>query len=106
MRFAACLSYENGVTLHASVHDAFLYGGPLEDEAAIVATLTACMGRASSILLDGAVIRTETDVYRHPDRFRDKDGWPTWTRIMDALGPIIPPGVPTRRGEGEEKERG
>jgi hypothetical protein len=89
MRWAACLGYENGVPLCCPVHDAFVAEGRLEDEDRIVATLTACMERASAIVLDGAIVRAQPVVFRYPERFADEDGWPVWEWITRALDPSL-----------------
>jgi hypothetical protein len=89
MRWAACLGYENGVPLCCPVHDAFVAEGRLEDEERILATLIACMERASAIVLNGAIVRAQPVVFRHPERFVDENGWPVWEWITRALDPSL-----------------
>jgi hypothetical protein len=85
MRWAACLAYENGVPLNCPVHDAFLGEGRLEDQDSIVATQAASMERGSAIILDGAIVRVESHVFRYPDRFMDDKGWKKWQRITATI---------------------
>jgi hypothetical protein len=89
MRWAACLGLDNGVPLCCPVHDAFVAEGRLEDEERILATLTACMERASAIVLDGAIVRAKPVVFRDPERFVDEDGWPVWQWITRTLDPSL-----------------
>jgi hypothetical protein len=85
MRWTACLGYENDVPLCCPIHDAFLCEGRIEDEARIVATLAACMERASAIVLDGAIVRAKPAVFRYPDRFHDDRGDRAWRWINRAV---------------------
>jgi hypothetical protein len=87
MRWAACLGYENDVPLICPIHDAFLCEGRFEDEGRIVSTFMASMERASSITLDGAIVRAKPIIWRYPERFADRVGWPTWAWIAGTLDP-------------------
>src|SRR5262249_9701228 len=78
MRWASCLGFENHVPLCCPVHDAFVCEGRIDDEERIVSTLSACMERASAIVLGGRTVRAKPVVFRHPDRFADRKGWPAW----------------------------
>jgi hypothetical protein len=89
MRWDACLGYENDAPLICPVHDAYLIEGRLEDEDQIVATHSACMERASSIVLGGPIVRAKSVIFRYPDRFADKKGWPTWEWITASLDPSL-----------------
>jgi hypothetical protein len=89
MRWASCLGFENEVPLCCPVHDAFVCEGRLEDEDRIVVTLSACMERASAIVLDGPIVRAKPVVFRYPDRFADKKGWSVWEWITAALDPTL-----------------
>jgi hypothetical protein len=87
MRWASCLGYENGVPLCCPIHDAFLCEGRIEDEERVVSTLSACMERASAVVLGGPIVRAQPVVFRHPERFADKKGWRAWSWIMRAVDP-------------------
>jgi hypothetical protein len=89
MRWAACLGFDNDIPLCCTVHDAFVCEGRLDDEERIVATLAACMERASAIVLDGAIVRAQPVVFRYPERFADRRGWPAWKWIAGALNPDL-----------------
>jgi hypothetical protein len=89
MRWAACLGFENDVPLCCPIHDAFTAEARLEDEDEIVTTLSACMQRASAIVLGGPIIRAECKVVRYPDRFVDSDGWAAWEWITSAIDPSL-----------------
>jgi hypothetical protein len=89
MRWASCLGFENDVPLCCPVHDAFVCEGRLDDEDRIVSTLSACMERASAIVLGGATVRAKPVVFRFPERFADKKGWPAWEWITSALDPSL-----------------
>jgi DNA polymerase I len=89
MRWASCLGFENDVPFCCPVHDAFVCEGRLDDEARIVATLSACMERASAIILGGPTVRAKPVVFRSPERFADKKGWPVWEWIMAAIDPAM-----------------
>jgi hypothetical protein len=39
------------------------------------------MDAASALLLEGYVLRNEVDVFRYPERFCDKDGAETWSKV-------------------------
>ncbi len=87
MRLAACLATERGVTVHAPVHDAFLMGAPLNHLDAEVARMQAAMAEASSVVLDGFVLRTDAKVIRYPDRFMDEErGRYMWDKVWSLIG--------------------
>jgi hypothetical protein len=89
MRWAACLGFENDVPLCCPVHDAFVCEGRIDDEERVVSTLSACMERASAIVLGGPIVRAKPVVFRHPERFADSKGWPAWEWIAGTLDPAL-----------------
>jgi hypothetical protein len=89
MRWAACLGFENDVPLCCPIHDAFVCEGRLNDEDRIVSTLSACMERASAIVLGGPTVRAKPVVFRYPERFADDKGWPVWEWIAGTLDPAL-----------------
>ena len=86
MRLAAIFGHRAGVTINASLHDAFLIEAGDVDAADAIQTMRACMVRASSIVLDGVEIGVDDKkVIAWPDRYMDdrigaKDLW------RDAMG--------------------
>jgi hypothetical protein len=89
MRWASCLGFDNDVPLCCPIHDAFVCEGRLDDEDRIVSTLSACMERASAIVLGGPIVRAKPVVFRYPERFADRKGWPVWEWITSAIDPSL-----------------
>jgi hypothetical protein len=67
------------------VHDAILGQAPIQyiDEAAALAG--EAMDSASADLLDGYVLRRDTEVFRYPGRFVDSDGQAMWDKVSPIL---------------------
>jgi DNA polymerase-1 len=86
MRLAAMFGHQAGVTINASLHDAFLIEADEGDAADAIATMKGCMRRASTLVLDGVEIEVDDKkVVAWPDRYMDdraeaKDLW------RDAMG--------------------
>jgi hypothetical protein len=69
-------------------HDALLVEGSLDDVEDFVAAARLAMEDAASVVLDGPRLGIDSKVIRWPDRFRDDDGWDTWSRITAMVDPI------------------
>jgi DNA polymerase I-like protein with 3'-5' exonuclease and polymerase domains len=85
LRLACCLVTEAGIEICAPVHDALLICAPLEDLDETVAETQRLMGLAASIVLGGFEIRTDAEVIRYPDRYRDPRGDRMWELVMGLL---------------------
>jgi DNA polymerase I-like protein with 3'-5' exonuclease and polymerase domains len=85
MRLACCLATERDVLVCCPVHDALLIEAPTVEIDEAVATTQAAMNEASSIVLDGFVLRTDVKRVQYPDRYGDKRGEKMWARIIDLL---------------------
>jgi len=88
LRLACCLITEAGITVCAPVHDALLIEAPLDQLDAHIQKTQALMAEASSIVLDGFALRSDVDIVRYPERYRDERGvqmWETVSRILDDL---------------------
>jgi hypothetical protein len=90
LRWACSLATDRGLLVNCPVHDALLVEGPLDEVEDFVAAARLAMEDASAIVLDGPRLGTDSKVIRWPDRFRDDDGWETWSRITEMVGPILP----------------
>jgi DNA polymerase I len=86
LRLACTFATEQGIEVVAPVHDALLIEAPVEDLDVVVEQTRACMARASRIVLDGFELRTDVDVVRYPDRYRDPRGAAMWELVTGLLG--------------------
>ncbi len=88
LRLACCLVTEAGITVCAPIHDALLIEAPLDQLDAHIQKTQALMAEASSIVLDGFALRSDVDIVRYPERYRDERGtqmWRTVSQILDDL---------------------
>jgi hypothetical protein len=85
LRLACFLATERGVQVCAPVHDALLIVAPLDDLDHAVWKTQQAMAEASSIVLDGFVLRSEPKVIRHPDRYSDKRGKDMWATVWEEI---------------------
>jgi DNA polymerase-1 len=85
LRLACCLLVETGINVCAPVHDAVLIEAPLDQLDAVVAQAQAILAQASAIVLDGFLLRSETELVRHPDRYRDPRGVVMWDTVISIL---------------------
>ncbi len=86
LRLACCLLVDAGIRVCAPVHDAVLIEAPMESLAEVVNQTQQIMSDASAIVLDGFRLRSDAEVFRHPDRYMDERGrqmWEAVARIMD-----------------------
>jgi len=84
-RSAAINMVERGVTVCASIHDAFLIEADIDCLEHDIAEARAAMDYASADLLDGYVLRVDVKRCSYPARFVDADGAPMWAKIWAAL---------------------
>jgi DNA polymerase-1 len=85
LRLASIFMTEGGIHVCAPIHDALLIEAPEDQIEAAVSQAQAFMGRASRLVLSGYEIRTEAEIIRYPDRYRDPRGKDMWARIMEIL---------------------
>jgi hypothetical protein len=86
LRLACCMLVEDGIKVCAPVHDAVLIEAPLEHLDEVVARTKAIMAGASSVVLDGFRLRSDAEIFRHPDRYSDPRGEHMWETVMGILG--------------------
>lgn len=88
MRLACCIATENGVEICATLHDAFLIEAPIADIDEAVKTMKSAMDEASRIILNDFILKTESQIFRYPDRFSDPRGKDMWNLVMKLLGEV------------------
>lgn len=85
LRWACVFATEEGVEIHAPVQDALLVGGQCEEIDDVVAVTRNAMERASALVLDGFVLRSDVKIVRYPERYADERGVEMWNRVMKVL---------------------
>lgn len=85
LRLACIAATERGITVIAPVHDALLIEADADAIEAVVAETEAIMQKASSLVLDGFVIRTEPKFVSWPDRYMDPRGERFWRTVFELL---------------------
>jgi DNA polymerase I-like protein with 3'-5' exonuclease and polymerase domains len=85
LRLAADFICEAGVMLDATIHDAVLIEADADDIDAAVDQARRAMDRASQLVLYGFRLRTEAEVIRWPDRYRDGRGADFFDDLMGRL---------------------
>ena len=85
LRLACCFLVEEGIQVCAPVHDAVLIEAPLDVLDETVQKAQQLMAKASKIVLDGFLLRTDVDVFRYPDRYMDTRGTEMWETIQGIL---------------------
>src|SRR5262249_40605246 len=85
MRLAACLLTEQGITVSAPVHDAFLVEAGADEIESVVEAAQRIMREASEIVLAGFPLRTDAKIIRHPDRYLDPRGERFWQTVQALL---------------------
>ena len=89
LRLASVLLTAEGVRVAAPVHDAFLIEFPAKDAEQTVLMAQALMSRASREVLGGFELKTDTQVFLHPNRFRDEGrGGPFYDRVLETLARV------------------
>jgi hypothetical protein len=85
MRLAACLATEQGLSVCAPIHDAFLIAAPSERLEHDIANMRGAMAEASRVVLDGFELGTDVSITRWPDRYMDPRGLVMWQRVAELL---------------------
>jgi hypothetical protein len=85
MRIAAIAGTEAGIHVCAPVHDAFLIAAPLDRLDEDVATMRDLMSKAGRAVTGGLDIRTDAEVVRFPNRYKDERGKPMWDKVVGLL---------------------
>jgi DNA polymerase I len=90
LRIACIMATRHGIKLLAPVHDAVLIEAPIDRIEADVALMQEIMRRASRIVLNANAngtheLRTDANIIRYPDRYRDKRGIEIWDRVLEIL---------------------
>ena len=88
LRLACCLATERGIKVCAPVHDAVLVEAPSGDIDRVVAETQAVMTEASELVVPGFPLRTDYEVVRWPDRYRDPRGQAMWNCVMGVINKI------------------
>jgi DNA polymerase I len=91
LRLACILATERGVTIVAPVHDAVLIEAPQPEIEHAVAVTQQAMADASAAVLAGFRLRSDANVVRYPDRYRDPRGEQMWTTVQGLLArkPVV-----------------
>jgi hypothetical protein len=85
LRLAAGFICDAEVLLDATIHDAFLVEDLADDIDGAVELARGAMDRASELVLDGFRLRSDCEVIRWPDRYRDSRGAGFFDRLMNRL---------------------
>lgn len=85
LRWACIFAAEAGIELHAPVQDALLVGGSAEEIEQVVEATQEAMARASDLVLDGFILRSDAKIVKFPDRYEDERGVGMWNRVMKLL---------------------
>ena len=85
LRFAAGFVCDAGLMLDATIHDAVLIEAEAEDIDAAVNQARQAMDRASELVLYGFKLRTDFEVVRWPDRYRDDRGAAFFDELVTKL---------------------
>lgn len=85
LRLACCMLVDEGIKVCTPVHDAVLIEAPIDQLNQTVIRAQEIMATASSVILSGFELRSDADIYRHPNRYQDKRGAQTWKLINQAL---------------------
>jgi hypothetical protein len=85
LRLAAGFICDAGVMLDATIHDAVLIEADADDIDAAIDQARRAMDRASELVLYGFRLRTDCEVIRWPDRYRDGRGAAFFDELMERL---------------------
>ena len=84
---------EASIPICAPIHDALLIEAPLPQIEFMVSETQRVMQEASEIVLSGFSLRTDVEIVRWPDRYRDARGAMVWTKVNQILGSLSPEGA-------------
>jgi DNA polymerase I len=85
LRLACMLATERSIGVCAPVHDAVLIEAPAADLEAAAAAMQQAMAEASSIVLAGFPLRSDSKLIRYPERFEDERGAAMWRMVEELL---------------------
>jgi hypothetical protein len=85
LRLACILTTEKGIKACAPVHDAILIEAPLQDLDSAISDTQDAMSEASSIILGGFKLNTDSEIVRYPERYADEGGQSMWDRVNRIL---------------------
>jgi hypothetical protein len=85
LRVACCLVTEAGIKVCAPNHDALLIEAPLDRLDEAIASVQHLMAEASTVVLDGFVLRPSVRSVRAPDRWMEKRGRSLWDALQLTL---------------------
>lgn len=88
LRLGHCLATENGISVCAPIHDAYLIMAPLKILDQEIARMQSYMAEASRVVLRGFELFTDVKVIRPPDRYRSSEGEAMWNLVMRLLEEI------------------
>ena len=89
LRLACCMATERGIKVCAPIHDAILIEAPNDKIDEAVAATQGVMQEASEIVLSGFILRTDVEIVRWPERYRDKRGEKMWRTVTEILDEIV-----------------
>jgi DNA polymerase I len=82
------LASDDGVTIHAPLHDAVLIGAPDAEIEDAVTRMRQHMIAASRLVLGVEMRVPMPKIIRYPDRMREPRGAKTWDKIIRMLNEI------------------
>jgi DNA polymerase-1 len=85
LRWACVLTSDDGVTIHAPLHDAILIGAPDAEIADAVARTRQHMIAASRLVLGADMKVPMPAIIRYPERMRDPRGAKVWDEMLSRL---------------------
>lgn len=88
LRMACIFGIEDGVGICAPVHDAVLIEAPIAELREAVAAMQSAMECASSIVLDGFVLRSDVNLIVSPERYMDDRGTEMWATVSHLLDQV------------------
>jgi DNA polymerase I len=90
LRLSIILAQERGVRVIAPVHDALMIEDALVTLDNTIIETENAMKEASRLVLNGFEIRTEAEVIRYPDRYRDPRGAAMWETVWEIVQELEP----------------
>ena len=85
LRLACIVMTEIGIEVCAPVHDAVVIHSRLQDIDEHVEVAQEVMAWASSVVLGGLRLRSDTKIVRYPDRYEDERGRAMWNLVWRLL---------------------
>ena len=85
MRMATVLITKESIAICAVVHDAFLVIDQKENIFETAEETQKQMTEASRIILKGFELKTDAEVFIHPERFPEERGLEVWNMLQNQL---------------------